>query len=52
MVINASYFAKHNQDALYANVINRGLGNSPRKILKNRFSEIEFEDISWSQSCM
>ena len=40
----ASYCAKNNQYAKHANA--RGVwGHSPRKILKNRSSEIEFGDV-------
>ena len=51
MVINANYCAKHNQHMQHAN--DRGSGGMPPwENLKNRYSEIEFEGISGSQSCM
>ena len=41
------YCAKHNQHAKHANARGSG-GMPPRKILKNRCSEIEFRSISGS----
>jgi len=39
-----SYCAKHSQYARHANARGSG-GMPPRKILKNRISEIEFGDV-------
>jgi len=45
------YCAEHNQHVQHA--IARGVwGHTPRKILKNRCSEIESEDISESKYCI